>query len=199
MNTLNVPDRLKDEFATVLAVWNSNGTTRRVDCLLLAWVKYEKQLRRLFCFLIFQHPTINDKQIDAVIRTMAENPKLYPETFIRAIKALRVTTIQILVGEQYDILWKQIERIKLYRNKLMHGQITGQKISSRQLERDIISLMTWMAALGNGADSTLGYDGIRRNTYKSAKSSAYITTKEYPFADVNEFESWLINIVKKKI
>jgi hypothetical protein len=197
MKPMYIPDRLKDEFVTVQAVWNSNGTTRRVDCLLLTWVKYEKQLRRLFCFLVFQHPKIDDKQIDAVIKTIAENPKLYPETFIRAINSLQVMTIQTLLGDQYSILWKQVDRIKVYRNKLMHGQITGQKVSSRQLERDINHLMSWMTALGNAADQVFGYDGIGRNTYRSAKSSTPNTVQEYPFSDVNEFKSWLNKIIKK--
>lgn len=58
MRKLSIPAALKQEFATVEAIWHSGAETRRVDALLLCWIKYEKQLRRLFCFLVFQHSRI---------------------------------------------------------------------------------------------------------------------------------------------
>ena len=45
---LILPPCMKVEFATLEAVWHSTAQTRRVDALVLAWVKYEKQLRRFF-------------------------------------------------------------------------------------------------------------------------------------------------------
>lgn len=59
-----------------------------MDALILSWVKYEKQLRRLFCFLVFEHPKITEDQIDAIISVLAENKKLSPETFMWGIEAL---------------------------------------------------------------------------------------------------------------
>ncbi len=59
MRKLVIPAQLKEEFATVETVWHSTGKTRRVDALMLSWVKYEKELRRLFCFFVFQHPKID--------------------------------------------------------------------------------------------------------------------------------------------
>lgn len=74
MRKLTIPARLSEEFSTVAALWNSSGTTRRVDALVLSWVKYEKQLRRLFCFLVFQHPNITDGKIDGIIAVLAVKP-----------------------------------------------------------------------------------------------------------------------------
>ena len=51
MRKLVIPEALKVEFATVETLWNSDVETRRVDALALSWIKYEKQLRRLFSFL----------------------------------------------------------------------------------------------------------------------------------------------------
>jgi hypothetical protein len=59
MLKLNIPETLRVEFSTVQALWDSEAETRRVDALILSWTKYEKQLRRLFCFLVFQHPKID--------------------------------------------------------------------------------------------------------------------------------------------
>ena len=33
----------------------------------------EKQLRKLFCFLVYQHPTFSDNNIERVIKVIAEN------------------------------------------------------------------------------------------------------------------------------
>jgi hypothetical protein len=38
---LELPHRLKQEFATVERFWNSTAKTRGVDALILSWTKYE--------------------------------------------------------------------------------------------------------------------------------------------------------------
>lgn len=70
MLKLIVPKAVEQEFATVEKLWRSTGETRRVDALLLSWIKREKQLWRLFCFLVYQHPMLTDMTI---------NNALYPE------------------------------------------------------------------------------------------------------------------------
>jgi len=56
MTALAIPAALKDEFATVEAIWGlTHASTRGLDALILTWVKYEKQTRRLFSFLVLQH------------------------------------------------------------------------------------------------------------------------------------------------
>src|SRR5437879_1724836 len=101
MRKLVIPVQLKEEFATVETLWHSIGKTRSVDALMLSWVKYEKQLRRLFCFFVFQHPKISADKINEVIAVLAESRMLYPETFIAGIEALGVTPVRDLVGSQY--------------------------------------------------------------------------------------------------
>ena len=194
MRLLRIPDPFKSEFATVEAVWDSKGTTRRVDALLLCWVKYEKQLRRLFSFLVFQHPKINEKTIEAIVNVMVKNRNLYPETFERGIKALGVSSVPNLIGPDHGQLELELKRIRNYRNKLMHGQITGQNITSNQIEKDVVMLIKWMSLLGSGANEKFGYDGIKRNTFTSAKASSNIAVSKYPFATAPEFKSWLNGI-----
>jgi hypothetical protein len=87
MRKLVVPEALRDEFATVTALWESHAVTRRVDALALSWIKYEKQLRRLFSFLVFRYPKVTEEELDTVIAAFAENRDLYPETFISATRA----------------------------------------------------------------------------------------------------------------
>jgi hypothetical protein len=194
---LVIPEKLKVEFSTVESLWASAAQTRRTDSLVLAWVKYEKQLRRLFCFLVFQHPVINEQSIDSVIGALAENRDLNPRTFIVAIKALGVTPIPELLAKDHTRLSTELSRIQKIRNKLMHGQITGQKISSRQLERDVILLIDWINCLADAAEREFGYDGLRRNSFRKAKSVAKINVAKYPFNNVSEFKNWLRALSKK--
>ena|ERR1700731_3938804 len=197
MLKLIIPEQLLEEFATIDTLWRSTGKTRRVDALMLSWVKYEKQLRRLFCFLLFQHSKIGADKIDEVIAVLAENRRLYPETFIAGIEALGVTPVPDLLGSRYDKLWSEITRIKAYRNKLMHGQITGQGIKSPQLERDVLWIIEWIACVAAAADRTFGYDGLKRNTYRAARSTSKISVGNYPFTTAAEFKTWLSQLTKK--
>ena len=105
MAKLIIPPLLTQEFATVEAVWNSPGSTRRVDSLLLSWVKYEKQLRRLFCFIVFQHSGLTPADIESVVGILAANNKLYPETFITGIEELSARKVAVLAGPRYAALW----------------------------------------------------------------------------------------------
>lgn len=191
---LELPDRLKQEFATIQEFWDSNAETRRVDALILSWTKYEKQLRRLFCFLIYQHPRIGADNIEDVIEILAEKRDLYPQTFIDGIAKLGVTTVPELLGSRYTALSGEIERIRKYRNKLIHGQITGQNITSRQLERDVLWIVEWISALADAAVKQFGYDGLQRKTYRSAKNTAGIVVSKYPFGSTAELKKWLSSL-----
>lgn len=195
MRKLFIPEPLKTEFATVEAIWNTNGETRRVDALMLSWIKYEKQLRRLFSFFVFQHPNITKKTLDSVISAFAANRNLYPETFIAGIKALGVTPLPKLLGSSHAPLWAEITRIKRYRNKIMHGQHTGQGITSAQLERDVMHIINWISAVADAADAAVGYDGLRRRTYVAAKASANVHVQKYPFSNPTELKAWLATLM----
>lgn len=191
MRKLIIPECMKEEFSTVESLWISNAKTKRVDALILTWVKYEKQLRRLFSFLVFQHPAITSEKIDSIISVLVKNRKLYPETFVALIKELGVKSIPQLVAERYDYLSKEITRIKGYRNKLMHGQITGENISSAQLEKDVTILVEWISTIASAAENEFGYDGMQRNTYSKAKSTSKIAIENYPFGNAADLKSWL--------
>jgi len=194
---LSLSDRLKQEFATIEGFWNSAAETRRVDALILSWTKYEKQLRRLFCFLIYQHPRIGPDNIRTVIEILAEKRDLYPQTFIEGIAKLGVTTVPELLGARYVELAGEIDRIRKYRNKLIHGQITGQNITSQQLERDVLWIVDWISTLADATDRQFGYDGLQRKTYRSAKSTAGIIVSQYPFDSPVEFKKWLSSLSSK--
>lgn len=192
MLKLNIPEPLQKEFETITALWETKAETRRVDSLILAWVKYEKQLRRLFCFLVFQHPEITEAPVERVIASLAGNNKLYPRTFMNAIRTLGAPPVRRLIGDRYAVLRREVDRIQRYRNKLIHGQITGLKIPSRQLERDVRWIIEWVGSLATGAEAAFGYDGLGRNTFTAAKATERVLAS-YPFS-ARTFETWLRTI-----
>lgn len=160
MRKLRIPESLKEEFETVEVIWQSNAKTRRVDALLLCWIKYEKQLRRLFSFLVFQHQKIDRGNIDGIIAAIANNGRLYPDTFMVAIGELSGKPLRSLLNDHCEKLLANIdERINIYRNKLIHGQMTGLGLSSAQIEKDVILLMDWIHSFGETAKKEYGYDG----------------------------------------
>jgi hypothetical protein len=179
------------EMATVDALLASGATTRRTDALILAWVKMEKQLRRLFSYLVFQNPAFTKHDEEALVNVFVDHRGLYFHTFIKCLNDLGTVTVETLVGPQYTHYQEQIARIRVYRNKIMHGQITGQNLQSPQLEKDIQLLRDWIAALAVGAEEALGYDGIARNTFIKAKSVPAIAKITYPFTTVDRFRMWL--------
>ena len=184
MLKLNIPAKLETEFSTVKALWESSAQTRRTDALVLAWAKHEKQLRRMFCFLVFQHPRISESVIDGVISVLADNRQLNPDIFIRGIEELGVPSVAAILGDNHVRLWPEMQKIKKIRNKLAHGQVTGCNIQSVQLERHVRTVVEWISCLADAGDTNFGYDGLQRNTFRRAKSVTPNRVASYPFSDV---------------
>ena len=168
-----------------------------MDALALAWIKMEKQFRRLFCYLVFQSPDISDTNLDEYVAVLVANRNLYSDSFIRGFDALCPTSLRKLVGDGYDDYLREIERIKRYRNKLLHGQITGVKIKSPQLEKDIKLLRQWVCVVAESCSAAVGYDGFDRNTFRKAKSAERFVVAKYPFTNPRTFEKWLADNIAK--
>ena len=158
---------------------------KRVEALLLSWVKYEKQLSCLFYFLVFQHPSVTNETIESMVTVLANDNQRYPETFVRGIDALNVRSVRELMGAQYEVLYSKINRIRAYRNKLMRGQITGQRITSRQIERDVAYIINWATTLATAAVAEFGYDGVGRDTFRSVKSAKKPALQDFPFGNTD--------------
>src|SRR5450759_4280654 len=101
INALELSPRLEKEFQTVAAIWSTDASTRAVDVLLLSWVKFEKQLRRLFCYLVFQHDAIDRSNIEEVLEALIENKSLSPRVFIAGIEELQAPSVRDMIGPEY--------------------------------------------------------------------------------------------------
>jgi len=190
MYNLIVPDALATEFATVKAIWAVDAKTRCVDALILTWVKYEKQTRRLFTYLVLQHPELDDQARAEVDSAIAGNNRLYPRQCLSGIEALGGQSMAVLLGPTYAQLSSHITRIQGYRNKIFHGQLTGRKLTALQLSADVHHLIAWVDALGVTALRAFGYDGLARNTRRLAGTRP-AQHLNFPFNTSAEFSTWL--------
>lgn len=195
-------DNYIKEFVTVDQLLDGKGVTRRTDAFILTWVKMEKQYRRLFSYFAFQCPSFSDTDTDDFIDIIVKNRKLYFYSFKQLIEKLLNVSIGNKInselikqtGNDYNYYDNAIVRIRRYRNKILHGLITGQKLSSKQLETDINILRNWIKVVAKYFEMNYGYDGLGRNTFKKAKSRAPIL-KSYPFNNLSDLETWINNNV----
>lgn len=191
LTVLAVPEALKDEFATVEAIWGlTHVSTRGLDALILTWVKYEKQTRRLFSFLVQQHFGQDSLAQAAVQAAILANRKLNPKSHLDGIVRIAGGTEADLIGPSHAQLAPEIERIHRNRNKILHGQLTGQKLDVARLEADVVHVIAWMAALAATGTREFGYDGLERNTARLARNRP-ARINPYPFTTAADFEAWL--------
>lgn len=163
---------------------------------MLSWVKVEKQLRRLFSYLVYQNPAFSKTDQAALVAVFVAHKRLYWESFIRCIDAHGPVTVKQLIGASYEEYIAGLSRVRDYRNKILHGQITGQNLTSRQLEADVTFLRGWIERLAAAAHARLGYDGIGRNTFHKAKVGESKVGAIYPFSTVAGFKKWLALTLK---
>lgn len=196
MQALELPPALSKEFMTVNAALTSGGPTRTVDALLLSWIKHEKQMRRLFSFLVFQHPALkaDESALDEFVDVMVERKDLYARHFEAAIDALQVKPVNELMGDAYAELQPELQRIQGYRNKLIHGQLTGHKLGAPELLSDTKFIIRWCAALAEAAQAEFGFDGFRPSS-KAARQAKNVVIQKFPFKDQAEFREWLQKVV----
>jgi hypothetical protein len=193
---LTIPGLLKEEFATLEAIGHSSARTRGVDAFVLVWVKYEKQLRRLFCFLVFQQLEGSTDSKDEAISAIVANRNLDDRKFIKGINCLGPPLPEML-GDEYNRFQGEIERIRNHRNKIIHGQITGKNLTARQIERDVELLIKWVEILAKAADRHLGYDGLKKNTYRVARRVPRVAVAPL-FRDATAFKRWLQDLVERR-
>lgn len=67
----------EEEFGTVEIILNSTLETRGVDAFILSLIKAEKQLRRIFTFLIFQNDSYTISDFRNLRKTLADNRNVY--------------------------------------------------------------------------------------------------------------------------
>lgn len=157
-----------EEFSTVELILDSGAETLAVDAFALSLIKAERQVRKLFTYLVYQSSAFSEKDVPRLRETLATNKKVYFEGIVAGVNALSPVSINQLVGSQYVRLWPRFKEFAQQRNKIFHGQITVQGLSRKYLLKNVDDIRAWFADLGAGATRELGCDGFVRNSFKQS-------------------------------
>ncbi len=164
---MSYADNLAEEFATVDLLLPSETRTGRTDAFIISWVKVEKQIRRVFVYTIFQFPCFSKVDNKGIRDLIADNTGLYFRHFAKGFNDLFPKSLKAIVGSDYDKSLKEINRIKRHRDKILHGQLTKDELTSTQLSNEVEILRRWIRLLAEKLSDEIGYDGLSNACEKS--------------------------------
>jgi hypothetical protein len=84
-----------DEFETVQLLLNSGTRTLGVDAFALSLIKAERQIRKLFTYLMFQFPAFSPADYSGFRGILAKSKRVYFEGFINGIDNLYPQSVRI--------------------------------------------------------------------------------------------------------
>jgi hypothetical protein len=154
------------------------------DFLLL--IKAERQLRRLFTYLVFQYPCFSLDEAIPLRDALTSNRNIYFEGFIAGINAIYPMSVQDLIGADFPLLMKSIAEAIAARNKLFHGQLTAQYLTRECLLSYVKDIKRWCELLANAANREFGYDGFARQSYRKGSKQFRIQLHS-----IDEFRAFL--------
>jgi hypothetical protein len=156
-----------EEFRTVDLVLNSGAGTRGVDAFALALIKSERQMRRLVTHLVFQSPALTVRDIPRLIKTLASSRRVYFDGVVAGFDAVSPAPVVQLVGPEHDRLRQRLKELGRYRNKIFHGQLSGEGLGTDELLAGIDDIKLWCRLLGESSTREFGYDGFGDSFLKS--------------------------------
>jgi len=186
------------EFQTIELLEKSQAETRAVDAFALALIKAERQLRKLFTFLIFQNSAFDRESVAELRNTLAKKKAIYFEGFLRGFNEISPVPVDQLVGADYTDLRKALDEAIAIRNKVFHGQVTDQSLSREDLFHYVNQIRKWCQLLANTATKEIGYDGFGRNSYRKAATRLRLRCTFSNFAEYGVFWDRVLSRPRKK-
>ena len=163
----------KKEFETIELLIESNKVTRGVDAFSLAIIKSERQIRKLFTYLIYQYPEIQKKSYSEIRDVLFKNRNVYFEGFINGFDTIYPIKVNELIGKEFTVLLDTIKDAVKVRNKIFHGQLTDKRLSTNDLINITRDLSRWCELLSKAARDEIGFDGFERNSLRKANVEIY--------------------------
>lgn len=178
------------EFAAVDWLVQSDLETSGVDAFALALIKAERQIRRIFTYVVFQNEAFGCNDVASLRDILGKNRRCYFEGFERGINATLQTPIEVLVGVEYQQLRPLLDEAIEARNKIFHGQLTNRRLSRADLLAYVATVRRWCELLATGAASEIGYDGFERNSFRKGLLGCAAQYKAH-LADLGAYEQFL--------
>ncbi|MDN7626356.1 hypothetical protein [Burkholderia cenocepacia] len=160
----------KSEFEIIDLISQSQLPTRAVDAFSLSVIKMDRQIRKLFTYLVFQSRAFGQDDIGRLREVLGASRDAYFEGFERAINVLYRTPVQNMVGYQYAELKVAVKDAIAVRNKVFHGQLTQRSLKRERLEELSYDIRQWCSNLARGASEEVGYDGFERPSFRKGAS-----------------------------
>ena len=185
------------EFDTVDLIVKSTSETRGVDAFALSVIKAERQLRKLFTYLVFQFPCFSSSDIGALRNTLVNNRHIYFSEIETCINALCSSTVEHMVGANYNHLRQRVEQAIECRNKIFHGQLTQRYLSREDLLDFVGDIRGWCDTLAEGAVLHVGYDGFARDSFRKLADHDLSTSFKVRFNTLDDYAQFLKHHMRK--
>jgi len=154
----------ESEFKSIDLLLGSDCESRGVDAFCLSWIKLEKQLRKISANLIYQASDVTSADQGRMRAALYGHGSLSHTTFIGAIRHLTGVSVSDLIGARYDYLKRAADASYRNRQKIFHGQQTGQSLTRDALISRVGDIREWCELLSAGATARFGYDGFSGST-----------------------------------
>ena len=82
-------------------------------------------------------PKFDGKHIPEIIKIISSKKYLYFENFIKGFDAIYSRSFADIVKDKYEKFITEKRRIKKFRNKILHGQLTGEGLSVDDLRNEL--------------------------------------------------------------
>lgn len=181
------------EFKTVDILVDSDTKTGRTDAFIISFTKMEKQVRRIFTYLIYQFSVFDLSHYKQILEVIASKNRLYFRNFIQGFNAIYPKTFESIIGVQECAQFMNTDflRIKDYRNKILHGQPTGKGLSAEDLKGEITIMRLWCSRVADTMIEEIGFDGMEWNSFRKSESVNMVDTFKVKIADIQDLEDFI--------
>lgn len=111
---------------------------------------------------------------------------MYPKSF------------KAIVGEPTYIQFLNTDfiRIKRYRNKILHGQPTGEQLSADDLHQEIIIMRDWCSKVAETMNKEIGFDGFQRNSFRKNANKNLAANYKVEITDLTSLDNFIESNLK---
>ncbi len=186
----------ESEFEVIEYLLNSNNESRAIDSFSLSLLKIEKQIRKIFTHLIYQYECFKPSDNKKIINILSANKNIYFRHLIIGINLIYFKEIKDIYGVGYEVDYNYICNLKNFRNKIFHGQLTGQELSRTELTEFVTIMKRWSKQIAESFQDEINYDGFERNSLKKSKKD-FSSLLKYKITNIEDLEKLLIEMTSK--
>jgi hypothetical protein len=190
---VNMTKGFQEEFATIEILINSDTKTGRTDTFIVAFTKLEKLARRIFAYMIYQYPAFNLSHYKEILAVIASKNFLDFDNFIKGFDAIYPKSFESIIGSAlYTSFMKtDFPRIKNFRNKIFHGQPTGESLSADDLKTEIEILQNWCLRLAESMMAEIYYDGLGWNSFRKNADQDLASNYKTSISGIKELDTFI--------